>query len=432
MISIAVVITTCVIILFYFMVARYAGFKQGWATFVRIIRPFIIGFTMAFLMNPVMKALERRMRAFFLPKAKTKEKERKYKRAIRMFCSIVSLIFLVGVVTLFMVALVPEIVRTVQYLINNIEQQIYGILDWANEITGGHYEKEINGAKNAEALKSALDTAVGMAQNYLNMGEQEEFIKTMASFGFSMGRLLVDIILGMIVAVYVLLGKETFKGQGKKIIYGVFSLSVANELVKVVRKTNELFYGFIIGKIIDSTIIGFICYVSMVIMGMPYRVLCSVIIGVTNIIPIFGPYFGAVPTVIIIFLTNPWKGIIFLIYVFILQQVDGNIIGPKILGDSTGISSFWVVVAIVIGGGLFGLPGMILGVPMTALLYYLFGRLSKRLLRKKNLPEETAEYIYLKEIDEKTKTFRMKDPGVSEDPVILFKKKKKKDDGEGI
>ena len=148
----------------------------------------------------------------------------------------------------------------------------------------------------------------------------------------------------------------------------------------------------------------------MKIAGLPYILLCSVIIGVTNIIPVFGPYFGAVPTVIIIFLTNPPQGITFLIFVIILQQVDGNIIGPAILGDSTGLSPFWVVVAIVVGGGLFGVPGMIIGVPTMALIYYLIGRLTSYRVRKKGLPDATDDYYNMERVDETNNTIINHDP----------------------
>ena len=148
---------------------------------------------------------------------------------------------------------------------------------------------------------------------------------------------------GLVAAIYILTDKEIFKGQAKKMVYGVFKPQHANIIMEVARKARDVFYGFIVGKIIDSAIIGLICYISMLILGMPYPVLVAVIVGVTNVIPIFGPYIGAVQTVTIIFFTNPTKGIIFLLYIIILQQVDGNIIGPKILGDSTGLSAFFVL-----------------------------------------------------------------------------------------
>ena len=168
------------------------------------------------------------------------------------------------------------------------------------------------------------------------------------------------------------------------------------------RKSNEIFGGFISGKLLDSAIIGVLCYICLLIMKMPYTLLVSVFVGLTNIIPFFGPFIGAIPSVIIIALADPIKGIYFLIFIFILQQVDGNIIGPKILGDSTGLNSFWVVFAIMVGGGLFGIGGMILGVPTFAVIYYIIDKTVDYCLRKRKLPEDTDEYIRLEKVDEKT------------------------------
>ena len=234
-------------------------------------------------------------------------------------------------------------------------------------------------------------------------------------------------------SVYVLCSKETFKGQAKKLIYGIFRADQANVILEIGRKTRDIFYGFIIGKIIDSAIIGVICYVCMLIFKMPYPLLVSIIIGVTNIIPVFGPYIGALPTVIIIFLTEPMQGIYFLIFIIVLQQIDGNIIGPKILGDSTGLSSFWVVVAIVVGGGLFGFAGMLFGVPTMALIYYLVGRFSKHMLRKRDLPEETADYINMERVNEADHTLVEHTKEYEEEShvkVNVFFKKKKKQSSE--
>ena len=160
-----------------------------------------------------------------------------------------------------------------------------------------------------------------------------------------------------------------------------------------------MFGGFISGKILDSAIIGVIAYIGLVALRMPYSLLVAVIVGVTNVVPFFGPFIGAVPGVILIALAEPIKGLYFLIFVFVLQQVDGNIIGPKILGDSTGLSSFWVVFAILVGGGLFGFMGMLLGVPTFALIYYLIREIVGYILRRRRLPEGTKEYIQMQGVD---------------------------------
>ena len=404
----AVVIVAAVgIIIFYFCVKRYAGLKEGLDTISLAFQPIVMGLVMAFLMNPIMMFFEKRMLSVFLKRSKKPENT---KKTIRVITSLISMVILWGIIIAFFLVVVPQFYSTVMYLSEHIVEQIYGVLDWANDITRGRYEEAIMGAKNDEKIKYALITATNYVRKYLELTEQDDIIATVTRFGYGIGKFIINIIIGIFVSVYVLMEKEKFKGQVKKLIYGVFSPHHGNTIMEVLRKANDIFYGFIIGKIIDSFIIGIICYVVMCLIGMPYAVLTSVIIGVTNIIPVFGPYIGAIPTVIIIFLTDPWMGIYFLIFVLILQQIDGNLIGPKILGDSTGISSFWVVLAIVVGGSLFGFMGMLLGVPTLALIYYLIGRLSNFLLRKRQLPENTDRYLDLDHVDEETGKLITKDP----------------------
>lgn len=170
-------------------------------------------------------------------------------------------------------------------------------------------------------------------------------------------------------------------------------------LLHLTIKSNEIFGGFIIGKIIDSAIIGVLCFVGLSMLKMPYTLLVSVIVGVTNVIPFFGPYIGAIPSAVLIMLTDPKMGIYFILFILVLQQLDGNVIGPKILGDSTGLSAFWVVFAILLGGGLFGVIGMILGVPTFAVIYYIINMLINHMLEKKKLPIDTAAYGEMSYVD---------------------------------
>ena len=208
------------------------------------------------------------------------------------------------------------------------------------------------------------------------------------------------------VAIYLLMSKETFIGQGKKVVYAVFPSKIGNYITRTLRVSNEIFGGFISGKILDSAIIGVLCYVGLLALKMPYSMLVAVIVGVTNVIPFFGPYIGAVPSFVLIALAEPVKGLYFLVFILVLQQLDGNFIGPKILGDSTGLSPFWVVFAILVGGGLFGFMGMLLGVPTFAVIYYLIRELVAYILRKRELPEATVDYIEMNDVDLKTRELR--------------------------
>ena len=246
-----------------------------------------------------------------------------------------------------------------------------------------------------------VDQGLKLLNQYVDW-DKSFMVSTITSSVISVGRFVIGIIIGMFVSVYVLISKETFKAQAKKLICGIFAPKYSNIILEITRKSAEIFYGFIIGKILDSVIIGFICYFGCLIMDMPYPVLVSTIVGVTNFVPVFGPYIGAVPTVAIIFLTEPMKGIYFLIFVLVLQQIDGNLIGPKILGDSTGVSSFWVVFAVVTGAGFYGVWGMVVAVPIVAVIYYIGGRFASYLVARRQLSTNTEDYLLLDHIDLET------------------------------
>ncbi len=206
-------------------------------------------------------------------------------------------------------------------------------------------------------------------------------------------------LVGIIISIYVLMSKEEFIGQSKKLMYALLPGKSANAVIHTVHKSNEIFGGFISGKILDSMIIGVLCFICLYFMKMPYALLVSVIVGVTNVIPFFGPYLGAVPSTILIMLASPIQGVYFIIFILILQQFDGNILGPAILGESTGLSSFWVVFAILVGGGIFGILGMIIGVPAFAVIIYVIRRMVNYILEKKQLPLDSKEYVPVEKLD---------------------------------
>ena len=201
-----------------------------------------------------------------------------------------------------------------------------------------------------------------------------------------------DFIIGFIVALYLLISKETFVAQARKITYALFPNNVSKSILKVSAKANRTLSGFLSGKLLDSFIIGVICFIAMTIMQMDFVALISVIIGITNMIPFFGPFFGAIPSALLLLMAAPKQVIPFIIFIIVLQQFDGNILGPKIIGDSTGLTPFWVMFAIFVGGGLFGFAGMLLGVPVFAVLYALFSEFIADLLRKKRLSHRTRDY----------------------------------------
>ena len=388
------VFATCIVLVFYFLLKNSRSVSAAINHIYTVIQPILIGFVMAFLMNPIMEFFEKRLFNIFKRLCKTEAGAKKGNRALS---SIIALVILVGIVVFIIAAIVPNLISTILYLANHIEEQIAGVLDWCNEITRGNYEEALMRAKDNN-IGDLVNQGLNLVNQYVDYDESD-MMSIITNSVLSVGKFIVNIIIGMFVSVYVLISKETFKAQAKKLVCGIFIPKYSNIILEISRKSADIFYGFIIGKIIDSIIIGIICYIGCLIMSMPYPLLVSVIVGVTNIVPVFGPYIGAVPTVIIIFLTEPMQGIYFLIFILILQQIDGNLIGPKILGDSTGISSFWVVFAVVVGAGFFGVGGMIIAVPIVAIVYYIGGRVANYLVERRNLPKDTDEYILMDHID---------------------------------
>ena len=395
-------VTFCCCILFFFVIYRYHGFTAYWQKMMSILQPIIFGFIVAYLLNPVMMFLEKYLYQFLKTRMKS---EKKAKKTSRSLATAGAIAFLLLMIFLLLDMMIPELVKSIQNMMASLPSEVNASIAWINKTLEGESE-----------LAKMLGTSLVSITNYVeSLFEKELFpqintyLASITTGVISAVRVLFNFIIGLVIALYVLVSKETFIGQGKKIVYAVFPSKVGNRVIHMVRISNQMFGGFISGKILDSAIIGVICYIGLVIMRMPYSLLVAVIVGVTNVVPFFGPYVGAVPSFILIALADPIKGLYFLIFILVLQQVDGNIIGPKILGDSTGLSSFWVLFAILVGGGLFGFMGMLLGVPTFAVIYYLIREVAAYILRWRKLPESTRDYIQMKDIDVKTGEFRYRE-----------------------
>ncbi len=398
-IALVTFVTFCCCTLFFFVIYRYQGFAVYWQKLMKILQPIIIGFIVAYLINPVMVFIEKYLMLFFEPRMKSKKKA---KKAARSIGTAGALLFLLLIIFLLLDMMIPELIKSVQNMMVSLPAEVNSFSAWINETLA-------EDSQLADMLGSSLVKVTNVLENFLQdhlLPQVNTYIASITSGVISAVKVLFNFIIGLIIAVYVLMSKESFIGQGKKLVYTIFPAKFGNHIVKMVRISNEMFGGFINGKILDSAIIGVICYIGLVIMRMPYSLLVAVIVGVTNVIPFFGPYVGAVPSVILIALADPIKGLYFLIFILVLQQIDGNIIGPKILGNSTGLSSFWVVFAILVGGGLFGFMGMLLGVPTFAVIYYLIREVTAWILRKRKLPENTVDYIRMQDVDPSTGKLR--------------------------
>ena len=345
-----------------------------------ILMPIIMGIVIAYLLNPVVEFYERHLDRSL---GKFIEKKTKKKVSMRGLSIFISVIIVLAVIALLIMMVVPQIYTNISNLVYSFPEQIQDLVGKLMEL-----------AKNNEKVRNAINGFYDNFMNYITnwiksdmLGQVSVVIDgIMGIFGTA-----VNCLVAFIVAIYVLLSKETFRRQIKKVINAFFNERQTNVIVSVVKESDKIFGGFISGKIIDSFIIGVICFVCCLILRMPYVALVSVIVGVTNLIPFFGPYIGAIPSAVLILLDSPSKGIVFIIFIAILQQVDGNIIGPKILGQSTGLSPFWVVFAIFLGNGLFGIVGLFIGVPLWAVVYYLIKRYVNYRIRIKEQVE--AEHI---------------------------------------
>ncbi|MCD8149731.1 MAG: AI-2E family transporter [Clostridiales bacterium] len=393
-VGLTAILVILVSLLIFFFLFRFEGFSNGVGEIIRSLNGIIIGLVLAYLLNPGMKFFERRFQKKLFTKGEQTLKQKRIIRGLSVTCIMV--IFL-AIIAVLLVLLVPQLVMSVQELVLSLNEKLETLVAWI--------ERLIRNNHLAGQVENLADEIFTWLEEWLQttiLDNGSDLVTTLTAGVYSVIKMLFNFLVGIIVALYVLMKKEQFVGQTKKLIYAVFKPRRGNIIMEIVHKADEVFGGFFVGKVIDSLIIGCICFVCMYIMKMPYTVLVSVIIGVTNIIPFFGPFIGAVPSVILIFLVSPVKAVYFLILIVVLQQVDGNIIGPKILGDSTGLSPFWIIFSILLFGGCFGFIGMILGVPVFALIYYIVKRLAEHFLKRRGLPGGTADYIKLSRVDEDT------------------------------
>ena len=385
-----------------FFVFRFDAIASAIGTIMGVLSPIIYGLVIAFLVNPIVKKVEKFIIPFILKVIKKEERAKKTARGIGILSA---LVIVLAIIVALLNMVIPELYKSIRDLVVTLPDQITEWVKFVNDII--ETDTNVGNILKTVVLESSAALEKWVETDLLNwvqtdLLEHTNTIVTGLTTGvISVVNVVMDIVIGMIVSIYVLFGKEKFACQSKKVVYAVMKPRTANNLLHVVKKADEIFTGFIVGKIIDSAIIGVLCFIGVSILKMPYALLVSVIVGVTNVIPFFGPYIGAIPSAILILIVDPLKGLYFIIFIILLQQLDGNVIGPKILGNSTGLSSFWVVFSILVFGGLFGIVGMIIGVPTFALIYYVVKMYVQERLEKKKLPIETDCYTKDNYVDEK-------------------------------
>ena len=381
-----------------FMVIRWSLVAALGAKIAHSLAPVIYGAVFAYLLNPVynrVQAAVMKLTKDIIPDEKGRKRLGGFLGTLASMCLLVAVV--VGLISM----LIPQLISSIRGVMETLPSSINNLEIWLEKILADNPDLE-------QQVMQHYGAAADYLQNWLTnvvVPNIYRIIGSVSSGVVLVVRAVFDILIGLIVMVYLLNMKEKLLAQAKMIIYGVFPLKIANKVIEEGRYVHQVFGGFIIGKLLDSLIIGLICFVLLGFANMPYVLLVSVIVGVTNVIPFFGPFIGAIPSAFLILLSDPMKCLYFLIFVLLLQQFDGNILGPKILGDSTGLSSFWVLFSILLFGGLMGFVGMIIGVPTFAVMYRLVTEFTTWRLGKKALSGNLNEYDRLNYIDETEQTY---------------------------
>ena len=382
-------------ILFYFVIFNMSEVKAFFDSLFDVCMPIIFGLVMAYLLSPICSFFERYLLYPIYRKFNLSTETLKVKGRIRKLAVLITWFLTIYALYIFFSIILEELIASVQSIalqssiyINNLEKLLHNLLANNKEI-------EVAATKLFNMYSDELN-------NWLNntvIPQANVIIKEVSLSVLGVAKGLWNMVIGLIISVYVLCSKETFTGQAKKIAYAAFKEDNANKIIGDFRYANKTFGSFISGKIIDSIIIGILCFIIMRLLDLPYDILVSVVVGVTNVIPFFGPFLGGIPCALLILMVDPISGLKFAILILALQQFDGNILGPKILGDSTGLSSFWVIFSITLFGAYFGIVGMAVGVPIFALIYAGIKRKLNTTLQAKGLQTDTKAYMYLDRIE---------------------------------
>lgn len=384
-------------ITFYYFVFHSSNIRSGVKMITDILMPVVVGMAIAYLLTPILNFIEKKLLYPLCNRLRIKESKKK-NSIIRGVGILITAFLFVALIYVLLYMLISQIVPSVQNIISNFDAYTSNFTKWLNQTMNDNPEVQAYLVRTFDKYSNELESWI--TDILPNTGQ---LIKTVSLSILGVVGVLWDFVIGFIISIYVLASKEKFAAQAKKISYALFEKDTANTVIKNFRFTHKTFIGFLGGKIVDSIIIGILCFIGTSILKTPYAALVSVIVGVTNIIPFFGPFLGAVPSALLIFVVDPLHPLnclYFVIFIIVLQQVDGNIIGPKILGSSTGLAGFWVIFAITLFGGLFGVFGMIIGVPIFAVIYAGIRSGLNILLSKKEMPTELEKYRNLDYVDE--------------------------------
>ena len=347
-----------------------------------ILKPFLYGVVFAYLLAPLCNKIEEKLFQIF-PKAKTKAR-----RFICFIAIVISLCVAIAVIWLIIMMIIPQVWDSVMKIIQMVPQKLIVVNNWIEHMLENQPELQAYFEEFSSQAESNIDSLL----NVDTIQKVQSIINSLSVQLFGVLGVVKNIFLGLLISAYLLGSRKLFGAQAGLILHGVFSDKWAKIIEEEIRYTDKMFNGFLVGKIIDSAIIGLLCFAGTSIMGFEAPAFISVINGITNIIPFFGPFIGAIPCGLLLLLENPMHCLYFIIFIFVLQQLDGNVIGPKILGNTTGVSSFWVLFAILLFGGMWGVVGMVIGVPLFAVIYDIIRKLVYRGLRKHKRESMITDY----------------------------------------
>lgn len=419
--SVTILISGGLLIIFSSWI-RNRQITLGFETVNRTLAPVYIGVILAFILCPVYNAFVGYFYTWF---KKDGPGGRKLFIAARVISSVICVILVVGLIGLLIYFVVPQLIDTILGLAETMPERLAAFSEWLET----HFSRFPQLAKWVDNIANAgsRDVLEWTSENILR-GDAMNIANTISSGVFTAVKYVANVLVGLLIMVYLLNFKEHIFAITRKIVSATCGQKRRDSLYEFATIVNETFIGFIVGRIIDSFIIGVLTFVVLKIFVIPFPLMISVIVGVTNVIPFFGPFIGAIPSVILLLLEDPMEALYFIIIILVIQQLDGNVIGPKIVGDSLGISSFWVLIAVLVGGGLFGFTGMVFGVPVFAVAYRYINKVMTRRLVQKGRPTTTTDYFSLDAygIDDEELLTATKNIKKKESYISYLKNRKKK------
>ena len=410
------VIVAC--IAFYSIIYYMSGIRTALRLLLQILSPFIMGAALAYILTPVSKFLQARLfQPLGIKLFRDSARAGKFGRGMAIGTAV---ILIVAFISVLLTLIIPQLISSIESLLITVSSSIDDLQNWADNTLKDYPLLETH---FSDVLNDISGTITRWSKDTL-LPQMTNIIASVSTGVINILMALVDILIAIAVSIYLMYNREKLISQAKKTMYSVFSPGRSAKILKVVRLTDKTFLSFFIGKLLDSLIIGIMCYIGCLLIGIKDSLLIAVIVGITNIIPVFGPFIGAVPSALIVLMDSPVKCLIFVIFIIVLQQFDGNFLGPKILGQKTGLSGLWVLFSIIVGAGLLGPMGMIVGVPAFAVIMAGARYIVNSRLRKRGLPTDTSNYDDLDYIDPETNAL-IKKPSPENAPSKPRVRKKK-------